>query len=474
MTETVDAVVVGAGPNGLAAAITLARAGRSVVVLEATETIGGGSRSAELTLPGFIHDVCSAIHPLAAVSPFFADAGLNRYGLELVQPEIALAHPLDNGRAGVLHRSLADTVAGLGVDGPTWDRHVGWTARHWDTLAPSVLGPLARVPRHPLTMGGFGMRAMMPATALARAFSTEEAKGLFGGGAAHAFLPLGRLFTASFGLMLLASGHVAGWPVARGGSRAIPDSMGRLLGELGVGIETGRPVLTLADVPPSRAVLFDVTPRQLLSICGDALPSGYRRRMARFRYGPGVFKIDYALSEPVPWTNEECRRAGSLHLGGTITEMAAAESEVAGGKHPQRPFVLVGQQSLCDPTRAPAGQHTLWTYAHVPNGSDVDMTRQIEDQIERFAPGFRDIVLARHVANTAWYEAHDANMIGGDIAGGSHGGLQLVLRPVPGVRPYRTGNPRFFLCSASTPPGGGVHGMCGMHAANAALRSTLR
>lgn len=474
MSEMVDAVVVGAGPNGLAAAITLARAGRSVVVLEAARSIGGGSRSAQLTLPGFVHDVCSAIHPLAAVSPFFAEAGLDRYGLELVHPEIALAHPLDGGSAGVLHRSLAETVAGLGGDASAWNRSVGWTARHWDTLAPSVLGPLVRVPRHPFALAGFGARALLPATTLARSFSTEEAKALFAGAAAHAFLPLSRPLTASFGLMLLAAGHVAGWPVAKGGSGVIAEAMGRLLADLGGVIETGRRVRTLDDVPPSRAVLFDLTPRQLLAICGDALPSRYRGRMARFRYGPGVFKIDYALSEPVPWANEAARRAGCLHLGGTIGEIAAAEADVADGRHPEHPFVLVGQQSLCDPTRAPAGRHTLWTYTHVPNASDVDMTRQIESQIERFAPGFRDVVLARHVANSGWYEAYDDNMIGGDISGGSHAGLQLTFRPVPGVRPYATGNPRIFLCSASTPPGGGVHGMCGMHAAHAALRTTLR
>ena len=469
-----DVVVVGAGPNGLAAAITCAEAGRSVLVLEAADTIGGGTRSAELTLPGFVHDICSAIHPLAAVSPFFAGADLARHGLELVQPDIALVHPLDDGRAGVLHQSLEATAVGLGADAAAWRRHVGWAAGRWSSLAPAVLAPLLRVPRHPITMAGFGLRGALPATLAGRAFRTDEARGLFAGAAAHAFLPLSRPLTSALGLMLLASGHVAGWPTARGGSQSIADAMAARLAELGGTIETSRPVRSLDDVPLSRAVLFDVTPRQLLRICGDALPDGYRRRLGAFRYGPGVFKVDYALSEPVPWTNPDARRAGSLHLGGTMAEVASAEADVANGRHPSRPFVLVAQQSLFDDTRAPAGQHTLWTYCHVPSRSTLDMTDAIEGQIERFAPGFRSVVLARHTADSSWYEAHNHNLVGGDIAGGSHGGLQLLLRPRPGVHPYRTPNPRVFLCSASTPPGAGVHGMCGANAAQVALATTLR
>lgn len=470
----IDAVIVGAGPNGLAAAITIAQAGRSVLVLEAADRIGGGTRTAELTLPGFHHDVCSAIHPLAAVSPFFAAAGLDRHGLRLVQPEIAHVHPLDGGRAGVMHQSLADTVAGLGVDGKAWDRHIGAAVRNWSKLADGVLGPLVRIPRHPLAMLGFGLRGVLPATVAGRVFATDEAAGLFAGAAAHTFLPLSRPFTTAMGIMLLASGHVAGWPCVGGGSERLADAMGARLRELGATIEVERRVESMADIPPARAVLFDLTPRQLLAVCGDDLPAGYRRRMGRFRYGPGVFKVDYALSEPVPWTNEHARRAGSLHLGGPLAEIARGEAEVAAGRHPESPFVLVGQPTLADPSRAPEGKHTLWTYCHVPAGSDLDMTEAVDRQIERFAPGFRDVVLARHSAGTSWFEAHNANYIGGDIAGGSHGGLQLVLRPRPGVRPYRTGNPRYFLCSASTPPGGGVHGMCGFNAANAALASVLR
>jgi phytoene dehydrogenase-like protein len=469
-----DVVVVGAGPNGLAAALTVAAAGRSVLVLEATDAIGGGTQTRELTLPGFHHDVCSATHPFAAVSPFFAQAGLERHGLELLHPEVCLAHPLDGGRAGVLHRSLEDTVAGLGDDGAAWLRFVGWTAARWDRIGPAALAPLVRVPRHPLTMAGFGLRGLPPASWVQRTFRTEELRGLFAGNAAHAFLPLSAPFTTAMGLMLMASAHIAGWPVAKGGSAAIADAMAKRLAELGGTIEVGRPVRSLADVPPSRAVLFDVTPRQLLAICGDALPPRYRARMARFRYGPAAFKIDYALSEPVPWEHPDCRRAGSVHLGGTFAEVARGEAEVHAGRVPERPFVLIGQQSLVDPTRAPKGQHTLWAYCHVPNGSSEDATDAIERQIERFAPGFRDTVLARHVASPAWFEAHNEGLVGGDINGGSFAGLQLALRPRPGVPAYRTPDPRLWLCSQSTPPGGGVHGMCGWNAAHQALRTVLR
>ncbi len=374
----------------------------------------------------------------------------------------------------MLHRSLDETIAGLDPgDARAWRALIGWTADRWTKIGPSALGPLVRIPRHPLTMAGFGLRGLPPASLLQRAFSSDEAKGLFAGNAAHTFLPLRAPFTAAMGLMLLASAHIAGWPVAKGGSAAIADAMAKRLAELGATIEVGRPVRSLADLPDSKAVLFDVTPRQLLAICGDALPPGYRRRLGRFRYGPAAFKVDYALSEPIPWTNADCRRAGSVHLGGTFEEIARGEAEVAAGRVPDRPFVLVGQQSLVDPSRAPKGQHTLWTYCHVPNGSTVDMTDAIERQIERFAPGFRDVVLARHVAGPAWFEAHNEGLVGGDINGGSFAGPQLLLRPRPGVPPYRTPDPRLWVCSQSTPPGGGVHGMCGANAARQALRTTL-
>lgn len=471
----VDVVVVGAGPNGLAAAITCAEAGRSVLVLEAAGEIGGGTRTMELTLPGFRHDVCSAIHPLVVASPFFRAAGLERHGLEMAHPEVCLAHPLDGGRAGVLHRSLAETVAGLGVDGRAWDRHVGWAARRWDALAEDVLGPLLRIPHHPLTVAGFGFRGLLPSSWFARrVFRTDEAQGLFAGNAAHSFVPLSKPFTTAAGIMLAAPAHVGGWPAARGGSASITAAMAARLAELGGSIEVQRPVRSLRDLPDSRAVLFDLSPRQLVEIVGDELPPRYRARLGRFRYGPAAWKVDYALSEPVPWTNPDCRRAGTVHLGGTFAEIARSEAQVGAGQHPDAPFVLVAQQSTFDGTRAPAGHHTLWTYCHAPHGSDVDLTDRIEAQLERFAPGFKDTVLARHTAGASWFEAHDANLVGGDIAGGANDGLQLPLRPGVGLRAYGTPNRRFFVCSASTPPGGGIHGMCGHNAAKLALRTTLR
>jgi phytoene dehydrogenase-like protein len=473
----VDVVVVGAGPNGLAAAITCAEAGRSVVVLEAAEEIGGGTRTMELTLPGFRHDVCSAIHPLAVASPWFRGAGLERHGLELVHPEVCLAHPLDDGRAAVLHRSIEDTVEGFGVDGRAWDRHVGWAARHWDELAQDVLGPLLRVPHHPILMGEFGARALLPSTWFAkRVFETEEVRGLFAGNAAHSFIPLNKPFTTAAGIMLTAPAHVGGWPAARGGSDAIAAAMASRLAELGGTIEVDRPVRSVTDLPDSRAVLLDLTPRQVAAVLGDQLSPRYRARLGRFRYGPAAWKVDYALSEPLPWTNKDCHRAGTVHLGGTLAELTVSEAQIGAGQLPDAPFVLTAQQSTFDDTRAPAGQHTLWTYCHAPHGSDADLTDRIEAQLERFAPGFRDVVLARHTAGASWFEAHDANLVGGDIAGGANDGLQLALRPSAGLglRPYSTSNRRFFVCSASTPPGGGVHGMCGYNAAQVALRTTLR
>ncbi|CAB4865394.1 unannotated protein [freshwater metagenome] len=466
-----DAVVVGSGPNGLAAAITLARAGKSVVVLEAEAEPGGGLRSAELTLPGFVHDICSAIHPLAATSPFFRSMSLAERGVDLLEPEIALAHPLDGGRVATLHRSTERTVESLGTDGRGFQRWIAPHSAAWHDLAPALLAPLLQVPRHPVALARFGAGAVWPATRFGdRVFKSEQGRALFAGCAAHACVPLSAPLTSSFAMVLMAAAGAVGWPVVRGGSARMAEGLVAELEAHGGRIEYGRRITSLAELVPSRVVLFDLAPRQVAAIAGDQLSASYRRRLNRFRLGPGIFKLDYALSGPVPWTAEACRRAGTLHLGGTAREIAASEHDVAHGRHPDQPYVLVAQQSVVDPTRAPAGQHTLWAYCHVPSASTQDMTERIEAQIERFAPGFRDLILARHAADSRWYEAHDNAYIGGDITGGSNGGLQLVFRPTVG-RPYRTSNPRLFMCSASTPPGAGVHGMCGFHAANAALSS---
>lgn len=468
-----DAVVVGAGPNGLSAAITLARAGCSVVVLEAEDTAGGGCRSEELTLPGFVHDVCAAIHPLGAASPAFAGLPLADHGLEWAHPEAPAAHPLPDGRAALLERSLDATADGLGPDARTWRRLVGPLVRQWDDLTSSILAPMLRPPRHPVVMGGFGVRALWPAKALAgRLFEGDEARGLFAGLAAHAILDLGKPLTSSFGLTFAASGHAVGWPAVKGGSQRLTDALVSYLRSLGGELATGRRVTSLADLPPARAVLFDLTPRQVVAIAGDRLDPRARRQFSRFRYGPGSFKIDYALDGPVPWKNHACGRAGSVHVGGTLDDVATAEREVSKGRHPERPFVLTSQPSCFDPTRAPAGKHTFWAYCHVPHGSTVDLTQAIEDQLERFAPGFRDRVLARHIMFPADLERHNANNVGGDVAGGSHGGLQLIARPRLAVDPYRLpiDGMDAYLCSASTPPGAGVHGMCGWWAAQAALK----
>ena len=470
-----DAVVVGAGPNGLAAAIELARAGRSVLVLERAGVVGGGTRTAELTLPGFRHDVCSAIHPLAAGSPFLRSLALHRFGLELLEPPVQAAHPLDDGSAVAVHRSVDQTAAGLGIDAAAYASLIGPLAREWDALAEIVLGP-PRLPRHPALAARFGLSGLQPADVLARrVFGGERARALLAGMAAHSIQPLSAPGTAAFGLVLLALAHATGWPVARGGAAAIASALRACLEALGGERETGREVRSLRDLPPARAVLFDLTPRQLLSICGPGdLPSSYRRALARFRYGPGAFKLDYALSGPVPWQAAECRAAGTVHLGGTLAEISASEAAVAAGRHPERPYVLVAQPAVIDPSRAPGGGHTLWAYCHVPNGSSAAMTAAIEAQIERFAPGFADLVLARAARGPAQLEADNPNYVGGDINAGAATLRQTLARPVVRLNPYATPNRALFVCSASTPPGGGVHGMCGYHAARAALRTVLR
>jgi phytoene dehydrogenase-like protein len=471
MTSTnFDAVVVGSGPNGLAAAVRLAESGRSVVVLEAADAIGGGTRSAELTLPGYVHDVCAAVHSLGVSSPATSLDTLGTHGLRWMWPEIPLAHPLDGGRAGVLRRGIDETATGLGEDGPSWTRLLGGLTRNWSKVMPQLLGPVVSVPHHPIAMAKFGIHALQPATWIAKRFDTEEGRALFGGCAAHAMLSLGRPLTAAFGLTMAASAHVDGWPVAAGGSQAVADALAARLVELGGEVRTGVFVRSMADLPAHRVALFDTNPAQLSSIAGDALPRRYRNRLERFRHGPGAFKLDYALDGAVPWQNDACRRAGTVHVIGTFAELVAAEADVASGRLPDRPLVLVVQPTVFDATRAPVGKHTLWVYAHVPHGFDGDATETIERQIERFAPGFRDLVLARHTSGPAALHEYNPNYVGGDIAGGAHNGLQLVFRPTMALRPYVTPNPSLFLCSASTPPGAGVHGMCGWHAADRALR----
>jgi phytoene dehydrogenase-like protein len=472
MTErfAYDAVVVGAGPNGLAAAVELARNGRSVAVLEAEETVGGGTRSAELTLPGFVHDLGSAIHPLGYASPFFKTLPLEEHGLEWIHPPAPLAHPFDDGTAAVLERSVEATAAALAPDDAIYKKLMDPIVRDWDRIVGSLLGP-PRPPRYPLALARFGLWAIRSACALAESlFEGERARGLFAGNAAHSFLPLGWRPSASFGLVLGALGHASGWPFPKSGSQKIADALASHLLTLGGEIYTGVRVRSVDEVPRTRTVLFDLTPRQLLSIVGEHFTALYRRALKRYRYGPGVFKVDYALDGPIPWDAKECLRAGTVHLGGTLEEISAGESTVWRGEHPEKPFILLAQQSLFDSTRAPEGKHTVWAYSHVPNGSTFDMTGRIESQIERFASGFRDRILAKSIAGPAELQRQNANLVGGDINGGVMDLRQLFTRPVPRLNPYSTPAKGLYICSSSTPPGGGVHGMCGYFAARSALR----
>jgi len=465
-----DAVVVGSGPNGLSAAIVLAREGLSVLVLEAHESIGGGTRTEELTLPGFRHDVCSAIHPMALVSPFFPTLPLKDHGLEWRYSPYAIAHPLDDGSAAVMELSIEKTAATLGEDGDSYRRLMAPLAGNAEQLFAEILRPMPIVPRHPLLMARFGMAGLRSALAIAKRFRSDGARALFGGCAAHSFLPLEAAGSASFGLVLAVAGHAVGWPCAKGGSSAITDALSSYFRFLGGTIRTSSPVRAMGDLPKSRVVLFDVTPRQIAAIAGDDLPPSYARRLRRFRYGPGVFKVDWALDGPIPWRAEKCRRAATVHVGGTIEEIAVHERTIWTGRSTNRPFVLIAQQSLFDETRAPAGKQTGWAYCHVPHGSNEDMTEAIEQQIERFAPGFRERILARHTINTAAYESYNANFVGGDISGGANNLTQILARPFLSRDPYATPNKRIYLASSSTPPGGGVHGMCGYWAARSALR----
>lgn len=462
------ATIVGSGPNGLAAAIELAHAGLKVRVLEAAEAIGGSTRSAEITVPGFLHDICSAIHPLGVASPFFRTLPLEAHGLRWIHPPAPLAHPFDDGTAAVLERSIKGTGETLGPDSGAYTELMQPLVDDWEYLVPDLLGP-PRLPRHPLKLARFGIHGLRSAIGVALgAFSGERARGLFAGIAAHSMLSLDQLASASFGLVLAAAGHANGWPVSRGGSQKIADALASVFVSLGGDIVTGHRVDTIGDLlRPGHAVLCDLTPREILRIAGNLLPKNYRRKLERFRYGAAAYKIDWALSEPIPWRANDCSRAGTVHLGGTLTEIAHSEAAPSKSEHVERPFIIVVQPSLFDPTRAPAGLHTAWAYCHVPNGSTFDMTARIESQVERFAPGFRDCIIDRRISAPADLERYNPNLVGGDISGGSADITQLFFRPTLSL--YSTPLAGLYICSSSTPPGGGVHGMCGYHAARRVL-----
>jgi phytoene dehydrogenase-like protein len=472
--ETFDAVVVGSGPNGLSAAVALAQGGASVLVLEAADDIGGGTRTAELTLPGFHHDVCSAVHTTGILSPFFRSLPLEEHGLEWIVPRASVAHPLDDQPAVMLWQSLEETCAELGADASSYRDLIAPFLDNPNGFFSDALGPLSW-PRHAGMFVRFGLNAMWPAASFANwRFQQSRAKALFAGCAGHSVLPLDKMFTAALGLIFSIAGHVQPWPVASGGSQAIARALGSLLRELGGEIRTGVLVTSPADLPAARVYLLDTSPAELASIAESALPSGYRRRLGRYRYGPGAFKLDWALDGPIPWRDANCLEASTVHLGGTLEEIAAGEAAMFRGKHPERPYVLLCQQSQLDASRAPEGKHTGYAYCHVPGGSTVDMTEAIEHQVERFAPGFKDRVLRRHTMNTQDFHRYNPNFVGGAITGGVADVFQLFTRPVARLDPYTTPNPRVFICSASTPPGGGVHGMCGFHAAQRALRRLER
>ena len=468
----VDAVVVGSGPNGLAAAIVVAQTGRKVIVFEAEPEIGGGVRSAELTLPGFVHDICSAIHPFAVASPFFRTLPLASHGLEWIDPPASLAHPLDDGTCGVVYRSVERTAGGLDADGAAYRKLIGTTVEAWPRIDTSVLGPLGW-PRHPIALARFGMRALQPAASLARrTYRGQRARALFAGIAAHGMLPLETAPTAAFGLVLGVMAHVAGWVFPRGGSQRLANALAAHLRSLGGEIVTGAPVKSVDELPSSRAVLCDLSPQPLLRIAGHRFPEWYRRKLERYRYGMAAFKVDWALDAPIPWRAAECAQAATVHVGGTLDEIARSEREAWAGRISERPFVLLTQPSLFDGSRAPGGRHTAWAYCHVPSESTGDMLPAIEAQVERFAPGFRDRILARAVRRPADFQRHNANLVGGDIGAGASDLSQLFTRPT--WRTYSTPARGLYICSASTPPGVGVHGMCGYHAARRALAEVLR
>ncbi|MFL5741617.1 MAG: phytoene desaturase family protein [Flavisolibacter sp.] len=468
-----DAIVVGSGPNGLAAAITLQQKGFFVLLIEAKSTVGGGMRSAALTLPGFVHDVCSAVHPLAAASPFFKTIPLEQYGLEFIFPSLAATHPLDNGKAVAVYKSMNETASALGMDEKNYLHLLRPLLEDWSGLVKEILSPL-HLPSKPFAMARFGLKALKSASRLAKTFETTEAKALWAGMAAHSIQPLTNAATSAFGLMLLASAHGVGWPFIRGGSEALARALSSYFISLGGKIETGFYVRSLKQLPSSKAVLFDVTPRQLLEIAGQKFSSTYRWQLKRYQYGMGAFKIDWALDAPIPFTAAACCHSGTVHIGNSFEEIEASEQQTSEGKIPDRPFVLLAQPSLFDSSRAPQGKHTAWAYCHVPNGSLTDMTSRIEDQVERFAPGFKERILARHVLNPKQMEEYNSNYIGGDINGGMMNLRQLFTRPALRFSPYRTSARGIYICSSSTPPGGGVHGMCGFHSAQKAMRGMVK
>ncbi len=470
---TTDAVVIGAGPNGLTAAITLARAGRSVLVLEGTDEVGGACRSAETTLPGFIHDLGAAVMPLGFASPAWADLPLAEHGLVWIAPAAEFGQPLEAGRAAIAYRDVDQTAESLGSDGDRYRKLAGRLVRDWDHLRPSLLGPLVRLPRHPVALARFALRGIQPATRFTSHATGDAYPALFAGCAAHAVLPLERLLTSSFGLLFLSLTHTTGWQYPQGGAASITRALSSYLESLGGEIRLSHPVRDWGDVPGHRAAIFSTGPPALARIAGDRLPARTRRRFERWPYGPGAFKVDFALDGPIPWSAPALSEAGTVHVGGTMEDVAAAERAVAHGSHPERPFVLLAQPSAADPSRAPAGKQVAWAYCHVPNGSDIDMTDRIERQIERFAPGFRDRILARSITSPGRLESMNPNLVGGDVGGGSHAGSRLLFRPSISHRPHRI-TESIFLGSASTPPGGGVHGMGGYWAALAALNGPLR
>jgi phytoene dehydrogenase-like protein len=465
-----DAIVVGSGPNGLACAVALAIRGIRVTVLEAEETIGGGTRTSELTVPGLLHDECSATHPMAVASPFLESLGLERHGLEWLWPEVDLAHPLDDGSAGVMLRSIAATAKGLGEDGAAWRRVFGSPSAHFDDLLEDMLGPILHVPRHPLRLARFGIPSAAPATVLARSWRTPQARALFGGVAAHAFSPLNRPMSSAVGCALIAAGHRYGWAVAKGGSQAIADALAAVLIERGGKIETGRRVTSIDELPASEIVMFDLAPGAVAEIARDRLPRRVSRAYRRYRHGPGAFKLDLAVEGGVPWTNEACRRAGTVHMIGSFEELVTAERQINRGRMPERPFVLVGQQYLADPSRSKGDLHPVWTYAHVPSGYEGDASEVILAQVERFAPGFRERVAASSVRSPADLAAYNPNYVGGDILAGANTPWQVLIRPRLALDPYSTGIPGVYICSAATPPGAGAHGMNGYNAAQSVLR----